>query len=137
MLVLDASATMPWCYEDEATPFSEALLDWVRVGGAIVPVVWPLEVVNSLLIGERRTRLNAARISLFVATVRALPITIDEQGLVSVWDKALSLGREHGLSAYDATYLELAIREDLPLASLDARLRLAATRSGVALVEHP
>ncbi len=135
MLVLDASATMAWCYEDEATPYTETLLGRVQAAGAVVPAVWTLEVINSLLLGERRSRLNAAQVARFVQIVRALPIKIDDRGLSLAWDKALPLGREHGLSAYDATYLELAIRENLPLATLDERLQAAAKRSGVALVD--
>lgn len=131
---MDNSVTMAWCFEDESTPYTEAVLDRVRETGAVAPAIWPLEVANAVLVGERRQRLTLARTTRFVQFVRSLPITVDTMDLASVLGPVLTLGREHGLSSYDAAYLELAMREGLPLATQDARLSAAAERVGVSLV---
>ena len=137
-IVMDASVTMAWCFEDEATPYTEAVLDLLRNTGAVVSAVWPLEVANVLLVGERRQRLTPARTARFVQLLQSLPITVDTEVLTRALGPVLALAREPGLTAYDATYLELAMREGLPLATQDAQLSAAATRLGVPLVrpEH-
>jgi len=132
--VLDASVTLAWAFEDEATPATEALLDRVRDEGGIVPAVWPLEVANGLLLGERRGRLAEAQTMRFVQTLQGLPISVDDGALGEAFGAVLTLGREHGLTTYDAAYLELAARQGLPLATLDARLGAAAERMGVPLL---
>ena len=133
-LVLDASLTMAWCFDDEATPTTEAIFDRVRDAGAVVPTIWPVEVTNTILVGERRGRLTEAQSTRFVQVLQGLPITIDQGAVTSAWDRVLTVGREQGLSAYDASYLELAMRRGLPLATLDARLTDVARRVGVPLV---
>ena len=132
--VLDASVTLAWAFEDEATPATEALLDRVRDEGGIAPAVWPLEVANGLLLGERRGRLAEAQTMRFVQTLQGLPISVDDGALGEAFGAVLTLGREHGLTTYDAAYLELAARQGLPLATLDARLGAAAERMGVPLL---
>ena len=134
MLVLDASATIPWCFADEATEQTEALLDQVRQSGALVPSIWSLEVANVLLGAERRGRMTPTQTGSFFGLLDSLPITVAhiEHGdqVVAV----LGLGRAHGLSSYDASYLQLAVARGLPLATLDRRLREAALRIGAELV---
>lgn len=136
MLVLDTSATIPWCFSDEATERTEALLDQVRQGGAVVPSIWLLEVANVLLGAERRGRMTPAQTGSFFGLLDSLPITLmpteDGHQVVAV----LGLGRTHGLSSYDASYLHLAISRGLPLATLDRRLSEAALSIGVELVLH-
>jgi predicted nucleic acid-binding protein len=132
--VLDASLTMAWCFEDEATPAAEAVFDLVRDTGAVVPAIWPMEVSNTILVGERRGRLTEAQSTRFLQLLRGLPITLDHGAVADAWDAVLSVAREQGLSAYDGTYLELAMRRGLPLATLDTRLSDAARRVGVPLV---
>lgn len=134
-VVLDASVTMAWCFLDEATPYSYTIRDRVRGSGAIVPAIWALEVANALVLGERRQRLTQAQSVRFVEFLRILPITIEDRSAARVFGSVLPLAREHGLSAYDASYLELAIRDGLPLATQDERLRAAASGVGVLLVE--
>ena len=129
--VLDTSVTMAWCFENEVTPYTEAVLDRLETTTALVPPVWQLEVANVLLVGERRKRLTQAQTARFVQLLRALPIVFEErEGLAAV----LAVGREHGLSAYDASYLTLALASGAPLATSDAKLRAAAERAGVPLV---
>lgn len=133
-IVLDASVTMAWCFADEATAYTEAVFDRLRNDGAVVPAIWPLEVANVLLIGERRQRLSELQRVRFVHVLRALPITVDVGALSEAFGAVLAIGREHGLSAYDAAYLELAMREGLPLATQDERLVAVARLVGVTLV---
>jgi len=133
-VVLDGSMTLSWCFEDETDEACTAVLQTVRTGEALVPSVWPLEVANALLVAERKKRVSAAKSDLFVAELGVLVIQIDPEDPRRTFGEVLSLARETGLSSYDASYLELAIRSKLPLASLDAPLRKAARTRGVELM---
>ncbi|HEX5501830.1 MAG TPA: type II toxin-antitoxin system VapC family toxin [Thermomicrobiales bacterium] len=134
VFVVDASMTMTWCFITEATAETRAMLRRVRAEGAVVPAIWPLEVANALIVGERRQRLTQAETAAFGQLLVALPIRIEELPVARALGAVLALGRQQGLSAYDAAYLELAAREGLPLATRDARLRDAAARIGVPLL---
>ena len=133
--VVDASVALAWCFEDEATPYAESVLDRLQQTEAVVPAIWPLEIANVLLTAQRRQRLTEAQTVRLAQLLRGLPITIDTEGLTQALGSTLSLGREYGLSAYDTSYLELAMRQGLSLATQDAALRQAAARAGVPLVE--
>lgn len=130
--VVDASVALAWCFEDEATPQTEAVLDRLSHDTAVVPSLWELEVSNVLLAGERRDRLTESQSARFVALLAQLPILVDTAS-VDV-GAVLAAGRQHLLTAYDAAYLVLAEREGVPLATLDARLRAAAQAVGVAVI---
>lgn len=132
--VLDASVTVAWVFEDETALYTESVLEMLSTGEAVVPVVWPLEVANALLSAERRRRLTRAKAAKFLAALQDLPITVDADGPLRAFSEILSLARERGLSAYDASYLDLAIRTGLPLATLDKNLRKGAQQIGVPLV---
>lgn len=132
--VLDCSVTMAWCFEDEGDPGSDAVLDRLGEVDAVVPALWPLEVANVLLVAERRGRLTASDSSRFTALLGALPISVDRGLDAPVVPGLLAVAREYGLTAYDAAYLELAMRLGLPLATRDSELMGAARRAGVALV---
>ena len=129
--VLDTSVTVAWCFEDETTPYTESILNALVKGEALVPGIWPLEVSNVLVNAERRKRITRAKVTRFLQLLGDFPITVDTEGVARVFTEVLSVAREHGLSAYDAAYLELALREGFPLATLDAPLRNAARRAGV------
>ena len=134
-MVLDASVTVAWCFEDEATPLTEGILDLVAKGATlVVPTVWPLEVANAMLSAERKKRINIAQATAFLRRVAAFPISIDPMPFGRAFEQILSVGRQHELTAYDAAYLELALREALPLATLDEDLGRSANRAGVGLV---
>jgi predicted nucleic acid-binding protein len=134
--VIDASATMPWRFADEATPWTEALLDRVEAGEEVlVPAHWPLEVVNSLLVAERKGRVTDAQVSEFLEDLAALPIRVVPAAAAPQWPAIHRLAEQYRLTAYDAAYLELAQRTGLPLATLDGDLRKAAAAAGAALVE--
>jgi predicted nucleic acid-binding protein len=132
--VLDASATLAWCFEDEATVEAAGLLERLRDDEAIVPPLWLLELANALVVAERRARLTRADSTRFVALIRQLPIRIDQTSTLDLAGAVMDLARGCELSAYDAAYLELALRLGLPLATLDVRLRSAAERAGVARI---
>jgi predicted nucleic acid-binding protein len=97
--------------------------------------IWPLEVANVLAVCERRRRIGAADIVAFVNMLRKYPIVIDEQTATRAWGDVLTLARTQRLSAYDASYLELALRTGCPLASLDAPLNKSAVELGIALFD--
>lgn len=126
---------MAWCFADEATDATESVLDQFIDDVAIVPAIWPLEVANVILGAERRRRLTEAQASRFLELLQQLPINVDDVStdLASV----LAAGRRHKLSSYDASYLLLAERLGVPLATLDRHLGEAATRAGVKLLIPP
>ena len=133
--VLDGSVTMVWGFEDEADEYAEAILERMPDLQAHVPSLWPLEVANALLVGERRRRITSAETARFLAILGAFPITVDDQTVAHAWADTMHLARAHNLSSYDAAYLELAIRLGLPLAALDDKLKTAAGAMGVPLFE--
>jgi predicted nucleic acid-binding protein len=110
------------------------LLDQVGELGALAPMLWPLEALNGLLVAERRGRLDAPRRRRLVGFLRALPIMLDAETAPQTWTGTARLAERFRLSAYDAAYLELAQRHQLPLASLDRDLRSAAAAIGVAVL---
>lgn len=132
--VLDASMTLSWCFEGESTAFTEAVLKSLETVHAIAPALWAFEVASVLTTAERRGRMNAAAQAVFLERLRLLPVAIEHRPAAWLAQQILPLARTYRLSAYDAAYLELAIREGLPLATLDDDLRRAAASSGVALV---
>lgn len=135
MIVLDCSIAVAWCFADEASAVTDALLDLVQAEGAIVPSLWTLEVANVLIQAARRNRLPSDGVRGRLELLDMLPITVDEAGVGPVWrGHVLNLAREDGLTIYDATYLELAIRRGLVLATSDRALRDAARRHGVMLI---
>jgi predicted nucleic acid-binding protein len=133
--VLDNSNTTVWGFADEAAPYATALLDLMPTLRAHVPALWPLEVANVLLVGERRKWITRADASQFLAVLGAFPITVDEETTGRAWGDTLDVARSQGLSVYDAAYLELAMRRGLPLATLDAALRAAAEAFGITLYQ--
>jgi predicted nucleic acid-binding protein len=134
-LVLDASVTLCWFFEDQATPFSEAILDGLNNGNeALVAAIWPVEVVNSLTLAERRNIAKPAQVAAFIEQLGQLTVTVDSLPPQRVFQAIHDTARRYGLSAYDAEYLELATREDLPLATMDRQLRDAAALACVKLV---
>lgn len=130
-LVVDASVTMAWCFEDEASDEADAVLDRLRSEDAVVPELWQLEIANVLLVAERRGRVTEAQASRFLELLAQLPFRVDHDGVDST--ALIAAGRRHGLSAYDAAYLVLAERQGAVLATFDEGLRAAAESAGVPL----
>ncbi|HEY7852343.1 MAG TPA: type II toxin-antitoxin system VapC family toxin [Caulobacteraceae bacterium] len=133
-LVLDASATLAWVYGDEAPEAVRAVFEAVATGGAWVPSLWRLEVANVLEMGVRHGRHEPAFRDATLADLTLLPIWLDPETDQHAWGATARLATGHGLTLYDATYLELARRRDLPLATLDRELRAAALAEGVPLM---
>ncbi len=129
--VLDCSVSMTWWFEDETDAYAERVLDYLDEASAVVPAIWPLEVANALLVAERRNRITSSdsdRVAEFIVT---LPIHVDDETHPSALGATMALAREYALTAYDAAYLELAMRLDLPLATADKVLAKAARAGGV------
>jgi len=135
MFVIDASVALAWCFDGEATPYSSSVLDRLRHIPAVAPGVWPLEIANAVLMGERRQRLTEGQATRALLLLERLPITVDVASIDVAWGATLALARAQALTVYDASYLDLAIRRRLPLATQDARLRDAAARVGVDLIQ--
>jgi len=132
-LVIDASVALAWCFPDERTDLTSRVLDELRQRRGIVPGIWPLEVTNAILAGQRRKRVIEADVSRFFALLSQLSLAVDVRTAQESFANIVPLARAHGLSAYDTSYLELAMREGCTLATLDAKLRKAAKASGVAV----
>lgn len=122
--VIDASVTLPWFFPDEATPFTEGLLDALGAQPLWAPALWVLECTNVLQSAQRRRRIDANRRAQIAGELGQLPVRVDHEPLDFMTIDRLAAA--HGLSAYDAAYLELALRRSLTLVSLDARLIAAA-----------
>jgi predicted nucleic acid-binding protein len=129
--ILDGSLALAWYFKDEADAYADAVAACFPAARAAVPLVWPLEVANALLMGERRQRSTEAQATKWLGYVRSLPIAVDDETNHRAWGEVLSLARAHRLSAYDAAYLELALRRGLPLATLDDKLKATASAAGV------
>jgi predicted nucleic acid-binding protein len=133
--VLDSSLTMAWCFEEETSPETDEILDWLTADArAFVPTLWHLEIANVLWACERRKRITEADSVRFLAVLEALNITTDHQTEQHAGQTTLGLARQHGLSVYDAAYLELAMRLGLPLASKDETLRKVAQAVGLSIL---
>ncbi|HEX5413037.1 MAG TPA: type II toxin-antitoxin system VapC family toxin [Terriglobia bacterium] len=132
--VVDASATLPWCFADEATATTNALLTPLQTGDeALVPAHWPAEVANALLIAVRHGRISSRDADQFLEDLDVLAIRIDTATQKLIRLHILPIAEKHSLTIYDAAYLELAMRRAVPLATLDDDLRKAARISAVLL----
>jgi predicted nucleic acid-binding protein len=131
--VLDGSVALSWCFPDESTETGRRALESLAEAVVAVPGLWFLEVANALAVGERRGRLSADETTGALRLLARLPIQIDDRTGFPLAADLLALARSHGLSAYDAAYLELARRLSCPLATLDRRLQAAAVAAGIVL----
>ena len=133
--VVDASAALAWCFEDEANSWTDGLLERVRQGDRIVvPAHWPTEILNGLLVASRRKRIKPDQPALFWEELARLPIEAEPPLTTPQAKAVLALGEKHGLTVYDAAYLELAHRRQASLGTLDTDLRKAAQMDGVVLI---
>jgi predicted nucleic acid-binding protein len=132
--VLDATITLAWCFVDESSEMADRVLDRLEREEAVAPAIWPLEVANGLRTAERRGRLNLADLAQVRELLTALPVEVEGAPLDAALGEVAELARQLDLSAYDASYLALAARRGLPLATADDRLRRACEQAGVELV---
>ncbi len=133
-VVIDASIAVAWCFEDEASPETDRVLERVRVHGARVPALWYLEVGNVLRQAERRKRIMPADTAARLELLSRLPIAADTSPPIRAWSEILDVARSQTLTVYDAAYVELAMRLALPIASKDRELTAAAQRLGIAVL---
>ena len=134
--VIDNSVVMAWCFMDEESNYADSVLASFESSQALVPAIWPLEVGNVLAVAERRKRLNEAEIVYFLALINDLPITVVQERPERMTKEILALARTHQLSTYDASYLDLAMRKGLPLATQDMVLKRVATECCVEIFRN-
>jgi predicted nucleic acid-binding protein len=133
-LVIDSSVTLAWIYSDERTEATERVFDIVTEGGAWVPMTWHLEVANGLQQGIRQRRIHAAFRTGALADLAEMNIATDPDTNVFAGNDTLTLSDRFRLTLYDACYLELAQRRNLPLATLDGDLRAAGDALGIVML---
>jgi predicted nucleic acid-binding protein len=134
--IVDASVALCWYFEDQKSTYTEAVFERLARGDeALVPALWPLEIVNSLVVAVRQKGISPAQLETFVRDLKDLPVEVDMDGIERVYSSIVRLSQQHQLSSYDAAYLDLALFESLPLATLDKNLLAAAKRTGVELLK--
>ncbi|MGO8813205.1 MAG: type II toxin-antitoxin system VapC family toxin [Terriglobia bacterium] len=132
--VVDASVDVSWCFPGdptEDTPYSRRILSTLAVHDALVPEIWPFEIANILFVSfKRRRRITEEQIKEYLDRLMALPIRVEPSDL---WANVRleSRARAWNLTAYDAAYLDLALRRHLPLATADDDLKKAAVAAGI------
>ena len=132
--VVDCSISMAWLFNDEATPKTAALLNRLATETALVPAWWFIEITNVLAMAERKGRITPAQSDAFIADLGKLGIERDDEAPDRAFTHILALCRTHRLTSYAAIYLDLAVRRNLPLATLDDDLRKTADKLGVRLL---
>lgn len=129
--VLDCSVTMAWCFEDESNDYTDSILESLNDTTAIVPTLWPLEVANVLLLSKKEKRVTEIQSASFIDILSSLPIVVDPSTTSRAMHSIFVLAGETNLTIYDAAYLELALREKIPLITLDEALNKAASKLGI------
>ena len=136
--VVDASMAFAWVKPSQASAESDALLERIEQGAtAVVPPLWFLEVANGLLVAQRRRLLTTSERSRALDRLSGLALTVDDGDARIAFSRTSALAEEHGLSLYDAAYLEVALRRTLPIASRDEALLVAAARAGAMRLGGP
>ena len=121
--VLDSSVALAWILPDEHSDAVDQIADRLENDFAVVPAVWPLEVLNALLTATRRARIGADDMQRLVSDLAALPIEVEQVDMAQMLEAVSALAQRHGMTSYDAAYVELAKRRGLPLATLDQKLK--------------
>jgi predicted nucleic acid-binding protein len=134
LIVVDASMALSWQFEDEATPAGDAALQRAVNDGAVVPAIWRLEVANALRMAVRRKRCSEAFVNEAISRLEELAVEDDNETSLHAWGATFQLARDEVLTLYDAAYLELALRRNLPLATGDNALIAAGKRRGLELL---
>jgi predicted nucleic acid-binding protein len=133
VIVVDASVALAWCFADESDDYAEQILERVVRESAITPGHWPLEIANGLRSAERRGRIEAGEVGRVRQLLADLGIEVVPVELQTAMGTVLDAARTYDLSAYDATYLDLALARGLPIATIDARLAASCRDAGVEL----
>jgi predicted nucleic acid-binding protein len=130
-IVVDASVALAWCFPDEGSDYADRVLVALEGHAILVPALWSIEITNALLVAERRKRVRQLETRRFIDLLSDLKVEREARSVADAVSNVLPLGREYVLSAYDAAYLDVAIRHGVPLATLDSNLRRASTRAGI------
>jgi predicted nucleic acid-binding protein len=130
-IVVDASVALAWCFPDEASNYADSVLLALEEQAIVIPAIWAVEITNAMLVGERRKRIRQPEVQRFVELLKGLNIVEDAQPAAYAVSNLFHLARDYRLSAYDAAYLDVAIRREIPLATLDSNLRKAALVAGI------
>jgi predicted nucleic acid-binding protein len=132
--VLDASMALAWMLPDEHSGELDHIADRLESDFAVVPAVWPLEVLNALLTASRRARIGADDIQRLLADLAALPIEVEHIEMAPMFESVSALAQHHGITSYDAAYVELAKRRGLAVATLDRTLKKVSRAEGVSVI---
>ena len=132
--VIDASAALAWFFADERTQETDVLLLSLERDVAVVPAIWPAEMANAFVVAERRGRISQATVTQYLLDIAVLPFRVECALAPDDMAGVIDLARRHALTAYDASYLDVALRLNLPLATRDADLAAAAKGQGVELL---
>jgi predicted nucleic acid-binding protein len=133
VLVVDASIALAWALPDESSAYADAVLAAVENGPMVVPSLWPHEIANGIAVAYMRRRITLADEQTFLAELSRLTIRVDQAEAVTVIRDGAAAAARFSLAAYDAAYVALALKEALPLATLDRRMQTAAEQAGVAI----
>jgi len=134
-IVVDASVALAWCFPDEASEYADLVLNALAGQPILVPAVWALEVTNALLVAERRKRIKPPDVRRFVELLKNLMLVGHAHSVTETVANVQPLAKQYELSAYDAAYLDLAIRQGAPLATLDNKLKTASRSAGIKLFQ--
>lgn len=134
-LVIDNSVVMAWCFLDERTEYARVVRVFLGQNTAIQPMVWPLEAGNVVSVAIRKKRISQEDGFQFLSLLESLPIEVEPGAPSRMFREVYALAQKHQLSTYDASYLELALRRDILLATQDKALMRAAAECGVALLQ--
>jgi len=132
--VVDNSVVMSWCFKEETNNYANIVLNRLTEAAAVVPSIWPLEVVNVLLVAERQKRLSDSDSIRFITLLSQLPIVVEHERSEMMMKEFLVLARANNLPSYDTSYLHLAMRKGFPIATLDNKLIEAARRIDVPIL---
>lgn len=133
--VVDNSVVMSWCFEDEGNSYADAVLESLEFVQGLASAAWPLEVANVLLVAERKKRIDRSSVVRFLALLQGLPLRVEQEPPSRVLTEIFALARDQGLSSYDASYLDLAMRFGIPIATVDESLIKAAKNCAVPLFD--
>jgi len=133
-LVLDCSVAISWFMPDEANNYYITILEQVAEKGAVVPSIWHLEVGNVLLNAERNKRITPEQVGSAIYSLNELPIITDSLTSKNAWQETMELAKYYNLSLYDASYLELAQRLNIPIATFDKQLKIAAKKKNITMI---
>ena len=132
--VIDNSVVVSWLLEEEHVKKSREILNKLSSHQVCVPSIWPYELANALFVAEKRKRIKEADSVAFICDLKNLPIIIEESSFERIGKDVLSLSREHKITVYDASYIELALRKDLALASFDKEIIKVCKKIGVVVI---